>query len=204
MSPTQAEWLARRRQGLGASEVAAVQVEEWRPVVGFESLYEVSSLGRVRSLSRSVRRFTCGTINTPARLLKQVLTKHGYWRIDLCRNGQRKVGMVHRLVAEAFYGSHPGLLVRHLDGSRTNNEIANLAWGTTADNEADKKIHGTYYKRGIHRGERHPMAKLTDEQVREIRARYDSGDATQCALAAEYGVRQQHISTVIRCAGRPA
>jgi hypothetical protein len=101
---------------------------------------------------------------------------------------------VHRLVCEAFHGPapFPGAQVRHLDGNRLNNQACNLAWGTVAENRADRDAHGT-----TARGERHGCAKLTERQVRQIRERYAAGGVTQTHLAKEYGVGQPMISDIV-------
>jgi hypothetical protein len=83
---------------------------------------------------------------------------------------------IHRLVAEAFLPAPPEstYIVRHLDGDSQNNCVDNLAWGTQSENARDRFRHG---KQTGARGESHPQARLTTAQVKEIRHRYDSGEA---------------------------
>lgn len=105
--------------------------EEWRPVVGFEGKYEVSSLGRIRSLMRK---------GSPAPILKP-FEKHGYLYVKIGGKDRR----VHRLVAAAFLQAETGKpVVRHLDGNRANNEVTNLAWGTSSENALDTIAHGRH------------------------------------------------------------
>lgn len=86
-------------------------------------------------------------------------------------DGAQQRAYIHGLVAEAFHGPRPdGMEVRHLDGDRLNNDATNLRWGTRSQNMRDKERHGT-----APRGERHPHAKLTDTDVREIRRMRDAG-----------------------------
>lgn len=109
--------------------------EEWRPVAGFEGKYEVSSLGRVRSLFRD-----------PPLVLAQ--TRHARWghhRVGLHRAGKQVTINVHRLVARAFIGEPTGPLVRHIDGDPSNNTPSNLAYGTSTDNNRDTVRHGRHY-----------------------------------------------------------
>ncbi|MCX4911856.1 NUMOD4 motif-containing HNH endonuclease [Streptomyces sp. NBC_00878] len=128
---------------------------EWRPIAEFP--YEVSNHGRVR---RSTGGSNC---TKPGRVLKGSVDRYGYIVVRLSRNGQVHDRKVHRLVCEAFHGPSE-LQVRHLDGNRSNNTVANLLWGTAGENAADRDLHGTH-----RRGERSPRAKLTNRQVAQIR-----------------------------------
>ncbi len=123
----------------------AEPTERWLPVVGYEGFYEVSDLGRVRSLDRwtasksNSRRFIKGQI------LKPVTRPAGYLQIRPSKLGVAEVVHVHRVVALAFLGPPPpGQIVRHLDGDPSNNTLANLAYGTYGDNERDKVRHGRH------------------------------------------------------------
>lgn len=121
-----------------------MNTEEWRPVVGGEGAYEVSDLGRVRSIDRLVpvgnhmRRH-------PGRLLSQRLNRKGYPVVGLVIGGREINTRVHILVCEAWHGMRPeGMVCRHLDGNPTNNSPDNLTWGTHAENCQDAVRHGTH------------------------------------------------------------
>lgn len=120
--------------------------EEWRPVLGYEGGYEVSSLGRVRSLDRTVTRRDCSRHTYRGRVLKQKF-QHYYFRIGLTKRGVTTSFCVHRLVCEAFHGPRPTStsVVRHLNGEHTDNRPENLTWGTCAENTADMVRHGRAY-----------------------------------------------------------
>lgn len=163
--------------------------EVWRPVRGFEGLYEISNSGRVHSLSRRVS-IGAGERIVDGRLLRQSV-KSGYPSVCLCSGSLQVDKHIHRLVAEAFVAG-VGPVVRHLDGDPKNCAPANLAWGTYAENEADKKIHGT-----VIQGERHHNAKLTDELVRAIRKMSRDG-YSQLAIAAATGIGRGSIGYVVR------
>lgn len=108
--------------------------EEWRPVVGSGGRYEVSNLGNVRS-------FAAGY--TP-RLMALRLSDRGYPSVTLRLGGTNITVQVHRSVLAAFIGPcPPGHEVRHLDGSRNNNNLSNLAYGTRSQNARDGVAHGT-------------------------------------------------------------
>ena len=108
--------------------------EIWKPIVGYEDLYEISSFGNVRSLDKYVN---CK--NNSKRLIKgKVISQfinHGYKIVDLTKNGQRKHCRVHRLVAQAFIPNYDNKEdVNHIDGNKTNNRIENLEWCTRQEN----------------------------------------------------------------------
>lgn len=136
--------------------------EEWRPFPGLEGMYEVSSLGRVRSLDRKIE-----TKNGQARfyrgkVLSLKLSSNGY----LCLNARGKDYRIHRVVAEAFHGAppDPSMDTCHNDGNRLNNKASNLRWGTRSENHYDKGKHGTDWnkiKTHCHRGHKLEDPNLT-------------------------------------------
>lgn len=119
-------------------------MENWAPVVGYEGLYEVSDLGRVRSLDRT----TTGARHR--KIQGKVLTLNssqagGYHVVGLWRDNKIKNRKVSCLVLEAFVGPRPpGLVARHFpDRDPTNNQLSNLSWATAAQNGRDRRGHGT-------------------------------------------------------------
>jgi hypothetical protein len=141
--------------------------ERWLPVVGYEGLYEVSDLGRVKSMERRVRS-PSGTRRVRERILRtKADTRGGYLHVPLSHDWIKKNWPVHKLVLTAFVGPCPlGKEARHFpDNNPTNNKLENLSWSTTDQNGKDKITHGT-----SPRGEKNVRHKLTEEQVRFIRA----------------------------------
>ena len=118
---------------------------EWRPVPGYEGLYEVSNDGQVRSLDRPPRDGRAGTRGRVMRATRS--GRGGYLAVGLSKEGKVTRVTVHRLVALAFLGETQGdgPVVRHIDGNATNNVPENLAWGTVAENNRDLVRHGTHY-----------------------------------------------------------
>lgn len=112
--------------------------EMWKDVKGFEGLYQVSDLGRVRSLDRVLpdgRRFK-------GRVLVATPGSNGYPMVGLPGNVN---GKVHRMVAEAFLSNPENKpFVLHGDGNPANNRVENLRWGTNSDNLYDSVEHGTH------------------------------------------------------------
>lgn len=98
--------------------------------------------------------------------------------------GKRERIYVHRAIAEAFHGPCPeGMHCRHLDGNPRNNKPGNLAWGTPAENNADKIIHGTATV-----GERNPHSKLTSSCVLRMRQIRRATGISYSKLAREFNV----------------
>ncbi|WP_167131951.1 NUMOD4 motif-containing HNH endonuclease [Paramicrobacterium chengjingii] len=116
-------------------------VEVWRPVVGNEDAYEVSSLGRIRR-SKNSHGIPAGKILTPNK------QPSGHLRVTLRGDNHRR-DYIHRVVARAFLGEPSGPLVRHLDGDPENNRVSNLAYGSTSDNLYDAIRHGSYRNGGM-------------------------------------------------------
>lgn len=116
--------------------------EEWRPVVGWESSYMVSSLGRVKSLSRVVQQpnrwGTTTTRRIPERILVPGLHRRGHHRYILHAEGRKEYVQGHRLVLEAFVGPCPdGMECCHNDSDPGNNRVENLRWDTRSSNTLD-------------------------------------------------------------------
>jgi hypothetical protein len=134
--------------------------EHWRPILGYEGLYEVSDLGRVRSLPRKTTR---------GGVLKLQLRPDGYFDIELYARGGKSRHLVHRLVAQAFcpQRSHQ-TVVRHRNAKRDDNRAVNLSWGTSADNAADTVRLGRNYQAAqTHCRNSHPFDEVntyTDRQ----------------------------------------
>ncbi len=166
--------------------------ERWRIVKGFEGAYEVSNLGRVRSISRWIDDARGCRRLLEGRILQQKEANSGrYLSVNLSIDGQATDVHVHRLVAIAFVvGTGP--VVRHMDGNGHNNHAANLAWGTPVENEADKALHGRRLE-----GVRHPRAVLNVDQVLLIREMSKNGH-TQFAIAGAMGITRGVVCNVLR------
>lgn len=122
-------------------------VEEWRPVKGFDGLYEVSNHARVRSLDRisrsKHRNGKSFTRKVKGHIITQRVNKNGYLTVRLSKDGERKKYLVHRLVAIAFVPNPYELpFVNHKDDTPKNNMPDNLEWCTHLYNMAykDKRL----------------------------------------------------------------
>lgn len=169
-----------------------MSAERWLPVVGYEGLYSVSDQGRVRSEDRMVPHGMGGGLRKIKGSIRVTPPEPrlGYLAISLSRDGIDRHFRVHRLVLEAFCGPPmQGQECCHENGKRDDPRLANLRWDTRRANHHDKWKHGT-----DRRGTKHPMAKLSVDDILTIRASAELQDV----LAARYDVCQSHISSIRR------
>ena len=138
--------------------------EQWKDVPGYEGLYQVSDLGRVRSVTHKTTDIL-GRTRTYKSKIMSGSSVNGYRHLVL-HKGQKDTGfLVHRLVMLAFVGECPeGQQVAHGDRDKTNNKLENLRYATQKENEEDKLAHGTRAK-----GEASSSALLTSSEVLDVR-----------------------------------
>lgn len=152
--------------------------ETWKPIVGYESLYEVSNKGNVRSLKNNR-----GPRKTP-RAVKGQVTHDGYVRVGLSKNGTVTRRKVHQLVLEAFVGPRPeGMQGCHRDDNGLNNDLLNLRWATPESNYLDRDVLG-----GTAKGSRHGCASI--DEATAIKVKTAAKDKTRLArdIASEFDV----------------
>ena len=157
---------------------------EWRPIAEFPR-YEVSSDGQVRRVLPT-KGSRVGLV------LRPFVTNVGYPCVAL-RDGKRAhKRTIHKLVCTAFHGPPPSDQheVAHNDGDRSNPRANNLRWATRQENMADTFRHGTHV-----RGLRHPLARLSDDQVREI-LEVKRAPGIQSRIAEKFGVSVSLISLI--------
>lgn len=178
---------------VGAAGALRVTGEQWRPVVGWEGFYEVSSLGRFKSVARTVSDVGKGGTPRqryyPEHISEPRSTKFGYPCVSLSRAGKTRGQYLHILVCEAFHGPRPaGHLVAHNDGRVENCKADNLRWATPKQNHADMVRHGTRRN-----GERAVGAKLTEAVAAEIRS---IRGLSHRELAARFGISKSRVQAV--------
>lgn len=153
-------WMAeRRRRPGGQPQRRAPQIltplpgEIWRAIPGYEGLYEVSSLGRIRSLDHENPHWTgTGSVRHTGKLLTPFTNPGGYSILTLSKNGRLRGVQAHVLVLEAFIGPRPSpeMDACHGNGDPSDNRLENLRWDTKSANAFDTVRHGT-----------HPQARKT-------------------------------------------
>lgn len=175
-------------------------LEIWKSVENYEAYLEVSNLGNVRSLDRFVEHKISNQTGSTGKIklrfvkgtcLIQKLKKNGYLQIAIrLPEGNRKWFLVHRLVASAFIDNSLKLAqVDHINNNKQDNRVVNLQWNSAKQN-CNKAV-----KDGLcSNEEKHHKAKLTKEQILEIR----NMKGLHREIAKIYGVSRSTISTVKR------
>lgn len=133
---------------MAGNQLTISDIEIWKPVTGFEGKYEVSSLGRVRSLPRTVAHKDGTFTKRAGCILSPGHRSNGYLHVNLYYGHKKSKSIyVHTVVLEAFVGTRPSpeMVARHLDDNRTRNHVDNLAWGTESQNQYDKVRNGNHH-----------------------------------------------------------
>jgi len=157
-------------------------MEIWKDVIDYEGIYEVSNLGRVKSLLSN------------GKILKNSCGAGGYCRLGLYKNSKVTTKYVHHVVYYSFSGVAPiGKEINHIDGDKTNNKLSNLELVTPSENT----LHA-YRNNLAKKGEKHYLAKLKQVDVINIKKYYSSGEYSQTELAKMYNVTRQSIHAVVR------
>ena len=171
-----------------------METEIWKKVPNY-STYEVSSFGRIKT-------FNWKNHGTEA-IMKPALDGGGYLRTMLKRDdGKTHTIKVHRIVGSTFIlNPEDKPEINHKNGIRSDNRLSNLEWVTHAENIKDSFISGRSNNEGV----KNPCSKLTDDQVRDIRANYvhgrrsqhDAGE-TKTQIALRYNVSVGVIKKIIQ------
>lgn len=175
-------------------EKGGIMKEIWKDIEGYEGYYQVSSLGRVKSLTRkdSLNRTRKGKVLKPFDD-----NNKGYLLVDLVKFGKSKTVKVHRLVANAFI---PNPLnkpqVNHDDGDKKNNNAKNLEWATREENIQHSFNTGLVDRKG----EKNSQSKLTEKDIRYIRENYQARHEVFGAkgLAEKFGVEKSRIYKIVK------
>jgi hypothetical protein len=176
-----------------------INLEVWKDIKGYEGLYQVSSIGRIKSFDRIVEQIGKGGLPFKRIYKGRILVgnKHtkGYYMATLAKNKKNTPISIHRLVCFAFIPNVQNLpQVNHKNGIKTDNRVENLEWCTSSFN--NKHAHSTGLNRsGYKNGELHKNAKLKNMEVRKIKMGLACGIATR-ELASLFSVSVPTISMI--------
>ena len=172
--------------------------ETWKPVVGFEGLYEVSDLGRVRSLDRIIRQWNRHAWierRYPGVVLKPRPRNKFYAAYILYNGNIKRTVNGHVLVAESFVGPRPrGLEVCHDNGVHDDNRLCNLRYDTHKSNSGDTTKHGRQVRP---QGEKHGMSRFSNEDVVLMR-KYSAAGLTGASIAVMFDASPTAVSQIVR------
>lgn len=164
-------------------------IEQWQDIKEYTGRYQVSNLGRIKSLTRKTK-----TIKIKETIMR--LQKHpsGYLQIALSKKSIKKRFYIHRLVLEAFLPIQKNKLeANHKDGDKTNNLLENLEWVSRSYNHVH--AYNTLHKPRM-LGSKHPHSKLTEEDVLKMRQLFKDG-VTKKAIAKQFGIAYNTAQQII-------
>ena len=159
-------------------------MEEWKDVVGYEGLYQVSNLGNIKSFK----------IYKEGKLLKPKFDKDGYREIGIRdSNGTRTFKRVHRLVAESFIDNPDNLkFINHKDDNPANNNVDNVEWCSIEYNNRYRFTNGN----ASHKGSKSPVATITEDVAIEIYKLGHSGKYTEPELAKMFNATRSIVNKI--------
>lgn len=164
--------------------------EVWKDVIDYEGIYQVSNLGRLKSLSRYIKHWRGGFLKSKEIIKKPFKSKSGYLITELSKNASKSKFLIHRLVAEAFIPNpEEKPQVNHINGIKTDNRVENLEWNTRSENIKHADSKGLRNLKGVNNS----GAKLSEKEVIEIRKSKNSISY----LAFNYNVGTTCIKKII-------
>lgn len=173
----------KRKEKIGDKpilEIADLPNEIWKDVLGWEGIYLVSNLGRIKSFSW--RQYK-GNILKPQ-------NQRGYRSVTLSHNGQHKMMMIHRIVANAFIPNPENKpTVNHIDTNRQNNIVSNLEWATSKEQIRHARLNGRFPDIS---GHKNPLALLDANQVIFI----FNSNKINSELAKDFNVSSETIRSI--------
>ena len=173
------------------------EIEIWKDIAGYEGLYQVSNLDRVKSLARTVRQrnqYAWIERQVSEKIMDVQTNRLGYLKIHLYKDGKPKDFTVHQLVARAFLGEPPTPKhqVNHKNGNKADNNVTNLEWSTCSENQTHAYSIGLKNQKA----EKNNGSKLTWELVNEIRELYAKGEV-QKSISKRLGVSTSQVCLLV-------
>ncbi len=170
-----------------------IEDETWKVIDEFPD-YEVSNAGNIRSLKGLKHEFTLNGCSSVI-VLKSAISKVGYKHVTLSYRGNTKTKDIHRIVAQHFVPNPDNKKeVNHINGNKLDNRACNLNWKTPSENHQHALAVGLRKDRGSGS----VNAKLSENQVLEIRRLYQSGNFTYKQIGEMYNTHTNYIGLIIK------
>lgn len=169
-------------------------IEKWKSIKGYKSFYQVSNLGRIRSLDRLVKTHR-GSRLARGRIISQTLDADGYLILRLHKKGIGKTFKAHRLVAQAFKRNPKNKpQVNHKNGTKTDNRAVNLEWSTSSENI----LHALNMGLNTTRGQTHHWTCMSNQDVIKINELLLENELTLQQIADKFKVRKGIINQIYK------
>ena len=167
----------------------------WKSIVGYEGIYEISDTGSIRSLDRLIVNSLGVSRNIRGIILKQNNLRNNYLGVSLAKNGGKKTFAVHKLVIRTFnpLKDEGNFVCNHIDCDRQNNHTDNLEWVTIGENNRHSYLHGNQSRKG----DRHNNKKICQKDAEEIRKLSHETNMTQKEIGAEFNISAPMVSNII-------
>lgn len=169
--------------------------EQWISIIGYEGLYMVSDLGRIKSIFREVKGLGGKTHFFPEKFLSFKIDKFGYHRVQLRKNSSAKNFSVHRLVAIHFIENPNNLpQVNHKKGDKSDNRKSELEWCTASQNKKHSYDELNHVRM---RGERNGMTKITPQIIAAVKESYLESKSFSIT-GKKFGISNTHAWRIVR------